>query len=43
VPFAHLKMYAAMFPQATVRPLDGHNHQVNDDLSAVARDIKTLA
>jgi predicted alpha/beta hydrolase family esterase len=43
VPFAHLKMYAAMFPQATVRPLDGHNHQLNDDLSAVARDIKTLA
>jgi uncharacterized protein len=43
VPFAHLEMYAAAFPQAIVRALDGQDHQLNDDLSAVARDIKSLA
>jgi uncharacterized protein len=39
VPFAHVEMYAAAIPQATVRRLDGRNHQLNDDLSEVASDI----
>jgi uncharacterized protein len=40
VPFAHLKMYQEKLPQATFRELDGRGHQLNDDLSEVARDIK---
>jgi predicted alpha/beta hydrolase family esterase len=42
VPFAHVEMYAAMIPQATVHRLDGRNHQLNDDLSEVARDIELI-
>jgi predicted alpha/beta hydrolase family esterase len=42
VPFAHLGLYAALLPQAAVRPLKGRNHQLNDDLSEVASDIKGL-
>src|SRR5690606_12315157 len=33
VPFAHLQMYAAALPQATVRGLAGRDHQLNNDLS----------
>lgn len=40
VPFAHLSLYAQALPQATVREFDKGGHQFNDDLSAVARDIK---
>ena len=43
VPFDHLEMYAALFPQAVVRRLDGRDHQLNDDLAVVARDIAALA
>jgi len=39
VPFAHVDLYAAALPQAFIRRLDGRNHQLNDDLSEVARDI----
>ena len=42
VPFSHLAMYARVFPTATIRRLDGRNHQLNDDLSDVARDIRAL-
>jgi predicted alpha/beta hydrolase family esterase len=42
VPFSHLEMYARALPQATVRPLDGRNHQLGDDLSEVAWDIMRL-
>lgn len=42
VPFAHLELYAAAVPQAKVRRLDGRNHQLNDDLAAVARDIESV-
>jgi len=42
VPFAHLDLYAKALPQAVVRALDGRNHQLNDDLSDVAADIRRL-
>ncbi len=42
VPVSHLDLYAKVFPQATVRRLPGRNHQLNDDMTEVARDIKGL-
>ena len=40
VPFEHLALYAAALPRATTHAFDGGGHQFNNDLSAVARDIK---
>ena len=40
VPSSHLGMFAKALPRATVRRLDGRDHQLNDDLSEVAHDIK---
>jgi predicted alpha/beta hydrolase family esterase len=42
VPFSHLARYARLFPAATIRRLAGRNHQLNGDLSEVARDIRAL-
>ena len=42
VPFDHLALYAQVLPQATVREIDKGGHQFNNDLSDVAKDIKTL-
>jgi uncharacterized protein len=42
VPFDHLALYAQVFPQATIRELDAGGHQLNNNLSEVARDIKTI-
>jgi predicted alpha/beta hydrolase family esterase len=42
VPFSHLGFYATAIPRAVVRPLKGRNHQLNDNMSEVARDIKEL-
>lgn len=42
VPFAHLELYAARLPRATVRRLDGRGHWFGGDLSVVARDIMGL-
>jgi uncharacterized protein len=42
VPVSHAGLYARALPQATVRLLDGRNHQVNEDLSEVASDILRL-
>jgi uncharacterized protein len=42
VPFAHLALYAEKLPQAILRALDGRGHQLNNDLSEVVRDIKSL-
>jgi predicted alpha/beta hydrolase family esterase len=41
VPFAHVRMYAKALPRAVVRPIAG-NHQLDDDLTEVARDIGRL-
>jgi len=43
VPFAHLGLFASELPDAIIHPLDGRNHQLNDDLSEVAGDIRRLA
>ena len=40
VPSAHVDLYEKALPSAVVRRLEGRNHQLNDDLSEVARDIK---
>lgn len=42
VPFAHLGLYARHLPGATVRALDGRGHQLQNDLSEVAEDIRAL-
>jgi predicted alpha/beta hydrolase family esterase len=42
VPFEHLALYAQVFPQAIVRELNQGCHQLNDDLTEVAKDIKKL-
>lgn len=39
VPFAHLALYAAMLPQATIREFDGRGHQFGNDLEDIAEDI----
>jgi predicted alpha/beta hydrolase family esterase len=40
VPFGHLALYAAALPRATIRALDGRGHQLNNDLTEVAADIR---
>ncbi|HEY3571112.1 MAG TPA: alpha/beta hydrolase [Thermoanaerobaculia bacterium] len=40
VPFAHLALYAARLPRATIRERDGGGHQLRNDLADVAEDIK---
>jgi len=42
VPFEHLSVYARKLPQATVREIPNGGHQLNNNLSLVANDIKTL-
>jgi len=42
VPVAHVGLYAAAIPGARVCRLAGRDHQLNNDLSEVARDILAL-
>jgi uncharacterized protein len=42
VPFAHLALYVQILPDATVRKIDQGGHQLSNDLSVVAKDIKNL-
>jgi predicted alpha/beta hydrolase family esterase len=42
VPIAHLSLYSKAFPGAVTRVLAGRNHQLNDDLTEVADDIRKL-
>jgi len=42
-PFEHLALYSKIFPHATTRELDKGGHQLNNDLSEIAEDIKDLA
>jgi predicted alpha/beta hydrolase family esterase len=42
VPVAHVDMYAKALPMAVVRRLPGRDHQLNGDLSEIARDIESL-
>lgn len=39
-PFAHLALYAAKLPQATIHVFDGRGHQFGNDLTEVAEDIR---
>lgn len=41
-PIAHVELYAKAIPQAVVRRLTDRDHQLNNDLSEVASDIKSL-
>lgn len=42
VPVAHLELYVKAVPHAHVHRLPGRDHQLNDDLSDVAKDIRNL-
>ncbi len=42
VPTAHVQLYARAIPHATVRVLADRDHQLNNDLTEVARDIRAL-
>lgn len=42
VPVLHLDMYMKALPRAVARRLRGRNHQLNDDMREVARDIVGL-
>jgi uncharacterized protein len=42
VPFAHLALYAEKMPRAIIRALEGRGHQLNNDLTEVAADIRNL-
>ncbi|HEX8033136.1 MAG TPA: alpha/beta hydrolase [Ktedonobacterales bacterium] len=42
VPVAHLALYAQALRQATIRELAGGGHQLGNDLTPVAEDIKSL-
>ena len=41
-PFEHVGLYARAIPQACVRRLAGRDHQLNNDMSDVATDIRRL-
>ncbi len=43
VPAAHMQLYAKALPQANIRSLHGRDHQLNNDLSEVADDIRALS
>lgn len=42
VPLSHSRLFAKAFPRATLRRLQGRDHQLNDDLSEVARDMRRM-
>lgn len=42
VPVAHLDLYATAIPQAVVRCLEGRDHQLDNDLAAVASGIRSV-
>lgn len=42
VPPDHARLYARALPEAVVAELPGRDHQLNNDLSEIARDIRAL-
>jgi serine hydrolase len=42
IPFYHLELYSKRMPYAKIRKIDSGGHQLNNDLSLVAKDIKSL-
>ncbi|MBB3590864.1 hypothetical protein FHX08_001208 [Rhizobium sp. BK529] len=43
VPFAHIELYAMAIPEAVVCALPGRDHQLDNDLADIAKDIRSLA
>jgi uncharacterized protein len=43
VPIAHLDLCARALPGSAVRRLSGRDHQLNNDMTEVARDMRDLA
>ena len=43
VPFSHVGMLAKTLSHATIRRLEGRDHQLNNNLSEIANDIRRLA
>jgi predicted alpha/beta hydrolase family esterase len=43
VPFSHLALYSKKLPNAGIREIVGGGHQLNNDLSEVVKDIKSLS
>ena len=43
VPFSHLALYAKEIPRAKIREIVEGGHQLNNDLSEVVQDIKSLS
>ena len=41
-PLAHVELYTRALPSAHVRRLANRDHQLNNDLSEVANDIRQL-
>jgi predicted alpha/beta hydrolase family esterase len=42
-PVAHVQLYAKAIPHASVFVLEGRDHQLNDDLAEVARELRRTA
>jgi predicted alpha/beta hydrolase family esterase len=42
VPTAHVHLYAKAIPHAVIRRLERKDHQLNNDMSDVARDIRSV-
>jgi predicted alpha/beta hydrolase family esterase len=42
VPFAHIELYARAIPDAVVCSLPGRDHQLDNDLADIAKDIRAL-
>jgi hypothetical protein len=42
VPFSHLALYARILPKATLRAIESGRHQLNNDLTMIAKDIISL-
>jgi uncharacterized protein len=42
VPFSHLALYKKKLPHASFRKIEGRGHQLNNDLSEVVKDIRSL-
>jgi predicted alpha/beta hydrolase family esterase len=42
VPLSHIGLFKKALPHATIRRFEGYNHQLNDNLSEVAHDIRLL-
>ncbi len=42
VPFHHVNLYEASFPEATVHPLEGDSHLFEEGIPSLVKDIKAL-